>query len=253
MYFLLSPAKKLAENQNYPATDRTTPEFSLQTQALAKIMRNFAPHELAGLMGISDKLALLNAERYAHFGSAVQTSYPAVFLFNGDAYEGLGARMLSADTLDYLQNSLGILSGLYGLLRPFDMIYPYRLEMGTALANPNGKDLYALWGDLISRLLYERMQAAGSSVLVNLASQEYFRAVNLEKLPIRVVTPTFKDLRNGQYKVISFYAKRARGLMVRFAAENALRDVEDLKRFDSEGYGFEASLSDAKTWVFVRD
>ncbi|MDO5686651.1 MAG: peroxide stress protein YaaA [Neisseria sp.] len=253
MYFLLSPAKKLSETRDYPACSTTIPDFAQETQQLAQLMRHYAPHELADLMSISDKLALLNVERFADFGGAVQAAYPAVFLFNGDAYEGLNARTLSADGLAYLQTSLGLLSGLYGLLRPLDSIYPHRLEMGTRLENPKGKDLYAFWGDHITRILRQRMQAAGHSVLVNLASQEYFKAVLPERLGLRVVTPIFKDGKNGTYKTISFYAKRARGLMVRFATENALSQVEDLKAFDNEGYAFSGSLSDEHTWTFVRD
>lgn len=255
MYFLLSPAKKLSEKRDYPATAATTFPFPEETAQLVGILQQKAPQDLAELMGISDKLALLNTARFAEmvFPADKSKLFPAVFLFNGDAYEGLDARSLDGGALSYLQKSLGLLSGLYGLLRPFDHIYPYRLEMGTALQTPSGSRLYDFWQDKITQLLAQRMREAGAQTLINLASQEYFQAVRPEKLPAKTITPVFKEYRGGKYKIISFYAKRARGLMVRFAAENTLSRPEDLQHFDSEGYRFQAALSDETRWVFTRE
>ena len=173
-------------------------------------------------------------------------------MFNGDVYEGIAADTLKPEQIQYLQQHLRLLSGLYGVLRPLDLMQPYRLEMGTAFANTRGKNLYEFWGDIITDLLNDTLAQAGSDILINLASQEYFKSVNTQKLKARLITPVFKDEKNGKYKIISFYAKRARGLMVRYAAEHNITAPEMLKNFDYEGYAFNAAASNESEWVFMR-
>ena len=173
-------------------------------------------------------------------------------MFNGDVYEGIAAETLKPEQIQYLQQHVRLLSGLYGVLRPLDLMQPYRLEMGTAFANTRGKNLYEFWGDIITDLLNDTLGQAGSDILVNLASQEYFKSVNTKKLKARLITPVFKDEKNGKYKIISFYAKRARGLMVRYAAEHNITNPEMLKNFDYEGYAYNAAASNESEWVFMR-
>ena len=253
MLFVISPAKNINEQPvNQPAA-YSQPDLLDDAALLMKELRRLAPQDIAKLMHVSDKIALLNAER----NEAWQTPFtpenakPAVYLFNGDVYEGLAAESLSLQSIDYLQTHLRILSGLYGLLRPLDLIQPYRLEMGTALANPRGKNLYEFWGDIIAEALNRALAEQNTDTLVNLASQEYFKSVS-GKLRARLITPVFKDEKNGQYKVISFYAKRARGLMVRYAAEHRIQEPDALKDFDSEGYVYNEAASNEKEWVFLR-
>ena len=181
------------------------------------------------------------------------TAKPAVYLFDGDVYTGLDAYHLSEDNIHYLNRHLGILSGLYGLLAPLDLMLPYRLEMGTKLKTPQADNLYQFWGDLITDLINARMKESGLDTLINLASNEYYSAVNPAKIDARIITPRFEDQKNGQYKVISFYAKKARGLMVNYAATNQITDVEKLKDFDADGYYFVDELSDDTQWLFRRD
>lgn len=247
LYFLLSPAKRLASTDTPLPPATTKPQLIQQSEILIKKMRQFAPHELAQLMGISDKLALLNFERFNNWNSDTQ-HFPAVYLFNGDAYDGLSVRTLPEKSIAYLQNYLGILSGLYGLLKPLDGIYPHRLEMGTKLQ----PSLYAFWGKQITALLQARMNAANATHLINLASNEYFSAVRPENLAQPVITPQFKQYKNGKYTTVSLYAKQARGKMVRFAAENHIQNANELKNFNDSGYEYCESLSDKKVWVFVR-
>lgn len=248
LYFILSPAKKLAALSNCPQMALETPALMSQAAQLVEKMRTFAPHELACLMGISDKLSLLNVERFAEWDNNLNHAAAAVYLFNGDAYEGLSVRTLSSKSIAYLQNYLGILSGLYGLLKPLDGIYPHRLEMGTKLQ----PSLYAFWGDTITALLQKRMNAANATHLINLASNEYFSAVRPENLAQPVITPQFKQYKNGKYTTVSLYAKQARGKMVRFAAENHIQNADELKNFNDGGYEYCDSLSDSRQWVFVR-
>ncbi len=255
MLFLISPAKNLNEKDPAPVSDYTQPDLLADAEQLMQEVRRLAPQEIAELMHVSDKIALLNAERNAawHTPFTPENAKQAVYLFNGDVYEGLDAASLPAGAVAYLQQHLRLLSGLYGLLRPLDLIQPYRLEMGTPFANARGKNLYEFWDDTITNLINQTLKAQNSDTVVNLASQEYFKAVNPAKLNARLITPVFKDAKNGQYKIISFYAKRARGLMVRYAAEHAVKEAEALKNFDYEGYRFNAAASSENEWVFLRE
>lgn len=254
MFFVLSPAKNLNEKDPAHVKEFTQPDLLAEAEILMRQLRELAPQQIAELMHVSDKIALLNAERNAewHTPFTPDNAKQAVFMFNGDVYEGIAADTLKPEQIQYLQQHLRLLSGLYGVLRPLDLMQPYRLEMGTAFANTRGKNLYEFWGDIITDLLNDTLAQAGSDILVNLASQEYFKSVNTQKLKARLITPVFKDEKNGKYKIISFYAKRARGLMVRYAAEHNITAPEMLKNFDYEGYAFNAAASNESEWVFMR-
>ena len=254
MFFVLSPAKNLNEKAPAPVKEFTQPDLLAEAEILMRQLRELAPQQIAELMHVSDKIALLNAERNAewHTPFTPDNAKQAVFMFNGDVYEGIAADTLKPEQIQYLQQHVRLLSGLYGVLRPLDLMQPYRLEMGTAFANTRGKNLYEFWGDIITDLLNDTLAQAGSDILVNLASQEYFKSVNTKKLKARLITPVFKDEKNGKYKIISFYAKRARGLMVRYAAEHNITDPEMLKNFDYEGYAFNVAASNESEWVFMR-
>ena len=255
MYFLLSPAKNLNESHEFTPKFYSTPPLLNHAAELMHTLRQLAPQEIATLMHVSDKIALLNAERNAvwHTPFTPENAKQAVFMFNGDVYEGIAADTLKPEQIDYLQQHVRLLSGLYGVLRPLDLMQPYRLEMGTAFTNTRGKNLYEFWGDKITDLLNQTLKQAGSDVLINLASQEYFKSVNTKKLNAHLITPIFKDEKNGKYKIISFYAKRARGLMVRYAAEHGITEPEMLKNFDYEGYSFNEAASNKAEWVFMRE
>lgn len=254
MFFVLSPAKNLNEKDPASVSEFTQPDLLAESEILMQQLRELALQQIAELMHVSDKIALLNAQRNAewHTPFTPENAKQAVFMFNGDVYEGMDANTLDIGEIRYLQNHVRLLSGLYGLLRPLDLIQPYRLEMGTAFANLRGKNLYEFWGDIITNLLNDTLAQAGSNTLVNLASQEYFKSVNTKKLRTRLITPIFKDEKNGKYKIISFYAKRARGLMVRYAAEHHITDPEMLKNFNYEGYAFNDAASNESEWVFMR-
>ncbi len=258
MILVISPAKAL-DYETPPTTARfTQPDFLDDANALIAVLREKSPADIAELMSLSDPLATLNVARYASWSRpfAPDNARQAVLAFNGDVYEGLDARSLSEVELAWAQDHLRILSGLYGVLRPLDLMQAYRLEMGTRLANPRGKNLYEFWGERITdeldRLLAREEEAGRERVLVNLASDEYFKSVKPKKLKGRIVTPVFEDWKGGRYKIISFYAKRARGLMSRYAITHRIDEVEALKGFDSEGYAFAADASDADTLVFRR-
>ena len=248
LHFILSPAKKLATLSDCPQIALANPALITQAEILVEKMRTFAPHDLAQLMGISDKLSLLNVQRFAEWSNDLQHATAAVYLFNGDAYNGLSVRTLPEKSIAYLQQNLSILSGLYGLLKPLDGIYPHRLEMGTKLQ----PSLYDFWGDKITALLQDKINATNATHLINLASNEYFSAVLPEKLTVPTISPQFKEYKNGKYQTVSLYAKQARGKMVRFAALNNIRDADALKDFNDGGYEFSGSLSNEKQWVFVR-
>ncbi|WP_114969097.1 peroxide stress protein YaaA [Rhodoferax ferrireducens] len=254
MLFLLSPAKSL--DFETPAGDvpHTQPLFVKQSSALIHLLQQKSPQEIAGLMSLSDTLAGLNVARYAAWRPkfTAANAKQAVLAFNGDVYEGLDAKSLKPDELAWTQDHLCILSGLYGVLRPLDYMQPYRLEMGTQLANEQGHNLYKFWGSQIANYLNERLQRDVSPVVVNLASQEYFKAVDTKALKARVIECVFEEYKNGQYKIISFYAKRARGLMARFAATHRLVTPKQLQGFDAEGYAFEAIISKPERLVFRR-
>jgi len=254
MLFLLSPAKSL--DFDTPAGDapHTQPLFVPQATELIGILRQKSPQEIAHLMTLSDTLAGLNVARYQAWAPkfTAKNAKQAVLAFNGDVYDGLDAKTLAPDELAWAQAHLCILSGLYGVLRPLDYMQPYRLEMGTALVNARGKDLYHFWGRQISDYLNTRLQRDTTPVVVNLASQEYVKAVDKKALKARVVDCVFEDFKGGKYKIISFYAKRARGLMARFAATQHLSLPEQLKGFDLDGYAFEAAASSLDKLVFRR-
>ncbi|MBV8048797.1 MAG: peroxide stress protein YaaA [Paludibacterium sp.] len=255
MLMVISPAKTLDYDTPAHVARYTLPDLLDHSAELIKLLRTRTPADIAAMMGISDALATLNVGRYhdwqPHF--TPDNAKQAVLAFMGDVYEGLDAATLDAGQLDWLQNHLRILSGLYGCLRPLDLMQAYRLEMGIKLANARGKDLYAYWGDRITERLNDVLAADSDPVLVNLASNEYFKSVRPAKLRARVVTPVFQDQKGGQYKVISFHAKRARGLMVRWAVEHAVTDPQTLKAFDSEGYAFSQEASTGDSWVFRRE
>lgn len=255
MYFLLSPAKNLNEKRDFTPKIYSQPPLLEEAEILMNDVRPLAPQQIAELMHVSDKIALLNAERNAawHTPFTPENAKQAVYMFNGDVYEGLSAETLDSDGIDYLQRHVRLLSGLYGLLRPLDLMQPYRLEMGTPFVNRRGKNLYEYWGGTITEWLNRTLKEHNAGTLINLASQEYFKAVRLEKLDAEIITPVFKDEKNGQYKIISFYAKRARGLMVRYAAERRISRAEELKQFDYEGYIYNEAASTEKEWVFLRD
>jgi cytoplasmic iron level regulating protein YaaA (DUF328/UPF0246 family) len=258
MIFVISPAKAL-DFDTPPTTDRwTQPDFLDDAERLVGIMRRLSPAELAKLMSLSDHLATLNVARFESWSRPFNSdnAKQAVLAFNGDVYEGLAAASLSDEDLAWAQDHLRILSGLYGLLRPLDLMQAYRLEMGTRLENPAGKNLYAYWGERLTEALNDLLDAereAGTEpVLVNLASDEYFKSVKPAKLRGRVVTPVFEDWKGGNYKIISFYAKRARGLMSRYAITRRVEEIEDLKCFDLDDYAFAPDASGEDRLVFRR-
>lgn len=255
MLFLLSPAKALDYETPLPeGLAHTQPLFVAQAAALIEVLRALAPHELAQLMGLSDKLAALNVARYAAWSPrfTAQNARQAVMAFDGDVYGGLDARTLAPAELQWLQAHVCILSGLYGVLRPLDWMQPYRLEMGTRLATAQGANLYQFWDTRIAGYLNGRLAGEAAPVVVNLASQEYFKAVDLKALKARVVECVFQDYKGGQYKVISFLAKRARGLMARWAAQHGAATPQALQGFDAEGYAYDAAASGPDRLVFRR-
>jgi cytoplasmic iron level regulating protein YaaA (DUF328/UPF0246 family) len=252
MLIVLSPAKSL-DLETPPTTKLATqPAFLDHSEQLIERLRAFSPKQLGELMELSDALSTLNVARYATWTKDTSEARQAVMTFNGDVYDGLNARSMSARQLDYTQSRIRILSGLYGMLKPLDLIHPHRLEMGTRLATPRGKNLYDFWGDTITNALNHSLEEQGSEVLVNLASEEYFKSVKPKKLAVPVITPHFEDWKNGKYKIISFFAKRARGMLARYAAVKGITDPVKLKKFDVDGYKFEASASDERNWVFRR-
>lgn len=256
MLTVISPAKKLNEvPQALPdGHQMTDPEFRAQALELAKLARALSVDDLRKLSHISEPLARLNRDRFAAFSStpAPGTIYPAVHCFAGDTYQGLDARTLSATALGWANTHLRILSGLYGLLRPFDAIQAYRLEMGSRLASPQGADLYAFWGSKIARSLNTLAQETGATALINCASVEYFGAVDRATLRLPVITPVFLEERDGQAKTVSFWAKRARGAMARYICEHQLTNPADLRGFDTAGYRHDPGASTDGQMVFRR-
>ncbi len=254
MLIFLSPAKSLDYKTPPQVAAHTQPAFLKQSETLIKQLRKLSPADIANLMDISDPLALLNFNRYADWKLPFtpENAKQAVLAFDGDVYDGLAAKTLSAADLDFAQLHVRILSGLYGILRPLDLMQPYRLEMGTKFANKGGKDLYAFWGERLLDAINAELEAMPRPVAVNLASEEYFKAAVGRKFNGHLIQPVFEDWKSGKYKIISFYAKRARGLMTRYAVLNRLDEPEGLKEFDYDGYAFAAEASDDKTWVFRR-
>lgn len=254
MLVCISPAKSLDWSERRGVAT-TTPDFGKEALSLAKTARNLTLGDLKKLMSISDDLARLNRDRFKAYQAdpSTEITRPAALAFNGDTYQGLDAKTLDDDDMTWAQDHLRILSGLYGVLRPLDDIQPYRLEMGSRLKTRRGTNLYAYWGDTIAKALNAQAAKTGATTLVNCASQEYFGAVDLKALKIDVVTPQFLELKDGKAKMVSFFAKRARGAMARFVVQNRLTYVEDIKGFDLGGYAYDADLSTNENPVFIRD
>ena len=254
MLFLLSPAKKLDYDSALPTTVHTQPLFVKEAEQLIGVLKKKSAQDIAALMDLSPALSTLNAERYAAWTPVFNAtnSRQAVLAFNGDVYEGLEASSLSEAQLKWAQDHVAILSGLYGVLRPLDLMQPYRLEMGTALANPGGKNLYEFWACKIAPYLNERLAADKEPIIVNLASEEYFKSVDQKTLKARVIQCVFQDGKNGAWKVISFHAKRARGLMARYVIMNKITKPQGLQKFDLEGYAFAPDVSTEDKLVFRR-
>ena len=254
MLFLLSPAKTLDYESPLPPVQTSNPQFVAQSAALINTLKKKTPKQIAALMDLSNNLAELNVDRYQSWSpeSNQENARPALLAFNGDVYEGLDAKSLKPKDLLWAQDHVAILSGLYGVLRPLDLMQAYRLEMGTALKHGKTSNLYQFWGPQIALHLNQQLSAEKNPVIVNLASQEYFKAVDRKVLQARVIECVFQDHQKGQYKIISFFAKRARGLMARYAIQKQLKTPQSLQNFNMEGYAFEASASSDDTLVFRR-
>ncbi len=256
MLTVISPAKRLDQTLHVlpDGMAQTQPVFATDAVKLVKVAKALGVADLCALMGISDALGRLNRDRFKAFRAkpSLAETWPAAFLFAGDTYAGLEAATMEADALRWAQGHLRIFSGLYGALRPLDAIHPYRLEMGSKLANPKGGDLYAFWGDKIAKALNAQGAELGARTLINCASTEYFGAVNRKALKLQVITPVFLEDRGGDAKIISFWAKKARGAMARFIADHQLTDPADIRGFTTGGYRYDASLSKADAWVFLR-
>lgn len=255
MLIVVSPAKTLDYESPLATEKFTQPELIEYSKELIDVCRKLTPADVASLMKVSDKIADLNVGRFQEWSETFTTenSRQAILAFKGDVYTGLEAETLSDADFEYAQKHLRMLSGLYGLLKPLDLMQPYRLEMGTKLANEKGSNLYQFWGNVITDKLNEAIAEQGDNVLVNLASNEYFKAVKPKNLDAQVITPIFKDCKNGQYKVISFYAKKARGMMARYIIENRIESVADLTKFDTAGYYFVEEESTPTDLVFKRE
>ncbi|WP_179997831.1 peroxide stress protein YaaA [Acinetobacter sp. YH12239] len=255
MFALISPAKTLDYESTLPTDEHTLPRLLDHSQQLIDVSRKLSASEIAKLMSVSEKIANLNVERFRDWQSDFDLSNArqAIFAFKGDVYTGLDAYSLTQADLEYAQCHLRMLSGLYGLLRPLDLMMPYRLEMGTKLANPRGHNLYEFWGDEITQLINQDLSEAKSDLLVNIASDEYYKSVKESKIEAEIIKPVFLDQKNGKYKVISFYAKKARGLMARYIIENKPNTVDDLKSFNTDGYYFDAESSLKGELIFKRD
>jgi len=255
MLALISPAKTLDYESALPTDEHTLPRLLEHSQELIDFCRKLSASEIASLMSVSEKIAQLNTARFQDwtpeftFGNARQ----AIFAFKGDVYTGLDAYSLKHNNLNFAQQHLRMLSGLYGLLRPLDLMMPYRLEMGTKLQNSRGHNLYEFWGDLITQQINQELTEHQHNYLINLASDEYYKVVQENKIQAAIIKPIFLDQKNGKYKIISFYAKKARGLMARFIIENQLTQPEDLNAFNSEGYYLDTVNSSAKELIFKRD
>lgn len=254
MLAVISPAKTL-DFETKPQTKKfSQAEFLTDSEDLISILKDYTPQQISQLMGISDELAGLNFARYQDWQQPfdLNNAKQALLAFKGDVYTGLAAETLSSAELQFAQKHLRILSGLYGLLRPLDLIQPYRLEMGIKLKNSRGNNLYQFWDDKITLEINAALKKINSHTLVNLASNEYFKAIKSKSLQADIITPGFKDYKNGDYKMISFFAKKARGAMARFIIENKLTEAEELKAFNWQGYKFNPKLSKSNNWTFTR-
>ncbi|HIF9085323.1 TPA: peroxide stress protein YaaA [Photobacterium damselae] len=255
MLIVVSPAKTLDYESPLVTEQYTLPELTEHSQQLIEVCRELTPMDIARLMKVSDKIAGLNAARFAEWVPTFtpENARPAMFAFKGDVYTGLAAETMTDEQIAYAQQHFRMLSGLYGLLRPLDLMQPYRLEMGTKLENPRGANLYQFWGNIITDKVNLALAEQGDNILVNLASNEYFKSVKPKQVKGTIITPVFKDAKKGQYKVISFYAKKARGLMARYIIDNQIDSIEKLKEFDAAGYYFVAAESTATELVFKRE
>ncbi|HIF9113854.1 TPA: peroxide stress protein YaaA [Photobacterium damselae] len=255
MLIVVSPAKTLDYESPLVTEQYTLPELTEHSQQLIEVCRELTPMDIARLMKVSDKIAGLNAARFAEWFPTFtpENARPAMFAFKGDVYTGLAAETMTDEQIAYAQQHFRMLSGLYGLLRPLDLMQPYRLEMGTKLENPRGANLYQFWGNIITDKVNLALAEQGDDILVNLASNEYFKSVKPKQVKGTIITPVFKDAKKGQYKVISFYAKKARGLMARYIIDNQIDSIEKLKEFDAAGYYFVAAESTATELVFKRE
>jgi cytoplasmic iron level regulating protein YaaA (DUF328/UPF0246 family) len=254
MLIVLSPAKSLDYKTPVKVKAPTLPEFVSESAKLMADLKKLSPQEVADLMGLSDQLAALNVGRYRDWSKKFTdaNSKPAIYAFNGDVYDGFDVKTLNSKAMDFAQDHLRILSGLYGALRPLDLMQPYRLEMGTSFQNARGKDLYAFWGERVTESLKKLLEQQKKPVLLNLASEEYFKVLQAKNLDCPVISPVFQDGKDGKYKIISFYAKRARGLMARYVVENRITDPADLKGFNLDGYKYIASESKPEKPLFRR-
>ena len=252
MLTVLSPAKTLDFDTPAATRKQSAPAFAAETEALVQLMQKKSSQELKKLMSISDNLAELNADRYASFNSDSENLKQAILAFKGDVYIGLDVDSYNERDFTFAQKSLRILSGLYGVLRPLDLIHPYRLEMGTKLKNPKGNNLYDFWDSAIGEALAEELGTHRNKALINLASNEYFNAVDESQLPGDVITPVFKDYSRGTYRVLSFFAKKARGAMATYIIQNRINKPADLKNFDVDGYQYNDGFSSDDRWVFTR-
>ncbi|OZG71231.1 peroxide stress protein YaaA [Hahella sp. CCB-MM4] len=255
MLTVVSPAKTLDYESEIPAVTPSEPAFLDHSAELIDVLKGKEPWELSEMMSISSDLANLNANRYQQWSVpfTADNARPAIFAFKGDVYTGLDVETLTDEDIHESQNRLRILSGLYGVLKPLDLMQPYRLEMGTRLENPRGTNLYQFWGDTITETLNQELEEKAEPILVNLASNEYFKSVKPKKLNARVITPVFKDQKGDQYKVVSFWAKKARGLMARYIIQNRVEQPDQLKDFTVDGYRFREEMSRGDEWVFTRD
>jgi cytoplasmic iron level regulating protein YaaA (DUF328/UPF0246 family) len=254
MIAILSPAKTLNFDRRYEHVEHSQPIFRAQAVEIMEILREYSPIDMAGLMKINDELAERNFFRHIEWKEdhTIENSKQSILAYHGAVYQGLNAETFNEKQLLYAQQHLRILSGLYGVLRPLDIVQPYRLEMATKLRNSRGKDLYTFWKEDITSHFNEEFDKEPDRVLINLASNEYFSAIDGRKLNAQVITPVFKEYRQGVYKNITIYAKRARGLMARYIVENEIDNVEGLRAFEEEGYEFNVSLSNEKELVFTR-
>ena len=255
MLTIISPAKTLDFESPAQISKSTKPTYLKDSAQLIEILRGYSPDDLVNLMGISHKLGELNHQRFHEWKTPFNKSNAkqAVYAFQGDVYTGLEADSFDSDDAEFAQQHLRILSGLYGLLKPLDLIQPYRLEMGTKLENSKGKNLYEFWGDRLSKDVNKQLKALPSETLINLASNEYSRVLPKGSLDASIITPVFKDLKNGQYKIISFFAKKARGSMSAYIIKNKITEPEKLKKFKSAGYRFDKKSSTATEWIYLRD
>ena len=254
MLAIISPAKTLDFESDLPTRKNSAPDFVKDSSELIKTLRKIEPQELSSLMGISDKLAELNYRRYLEWTPKFEPdeTRPAVLAFKGDVYVGLDAHTLSERDFTWAQKHLRILSGLHGLLRPLDLIHPYRLEMGTKLCTKRGKNLYEFWGSRVTDALNAALAEQKQPVLVNLASNEYFNVIDPDAVNARIINIHFKEGKDGKYKFLSFYAKKARGLMARYMIDQRVNTIKALRDFDYEGYQFNAGMSNGDDWVFTR-